>query len=481
MKKFFIAAALILGISGGLYAQHLPLNNQYLVNRFSLSPSYAGTDDDVMAFLGYRKQWVDFKGSPVTKMIYLDGKIIDDRVGMGGAIISDQTDIFNYFYAELSYAYHLALNEEHTLSFGLTGKIYENNIDLSRIKAADQNDPVFENKQLFNGTEFNAGASILYQFLGLDVGFSVPFIIENKAKYYLNNSVENKLISRHYVAHASYDFDIQEKWQLTPYFVSRWTEMSPLNYDIALLAKYMHKYWLGLTYRKNSEMGVHFGLKLSNSLLMNYTYEFAAGGDGVLSHSEGNHEFALGININRVVEKEPVKEPIVTPPVDTTKKVKEEVVQKEKEVNEELLKEIKMLHDRLVDIEMELGNLKAAYDQLEQQQVDNTEKIEQKEEFVRKEKELKEEMQDIQGQLNKLSEGYYVVIESFKYRENAKRAQKIWKDRGYEASIVYNDDRDWYYIFLNRYNSYMEASQKRNELTTKGIDSWIFISPKKTR
>ena len=132
MKKLTLLSALILGICGCLHAQHLPLSNQYLINKFSLAPAFAGTSQTINLFTGYRNQWAGVKGTPITKMINISAPI-GDNVGFGGEIIADQEGYFTRLYGSVTYAYHVKLTEDHRLGFGLTGRVFEHSIDLTKI------------------------------------------------------------------------------------------------------------------------------------------------------------------------------------------------------------------------------------------------------------------------------------------------------------------------------------------------------------
>ena len=100
-KRIFLI--LIAGVTtANLWTQTLPLTNQYLVNRYVLSPSYAGLDDGVKIFASYRDQWVDFKGAPVTKIVNIHSPV-GNNIGVGGQIISDREGIFERLFGTLSY------------------------------------------------------------------------------------------------------------------------------------------------------------------------------------------------------------------------------------------------------------------------------------------------------------------------------------------------------------------------------------------
>jgi len=99
-------------------AQQIPNSNQYLVNRYLLSPSYAGYDKQSKIFIGYRNAWSGFEGAPKTSMIsaFLPAT---DKVWLGAQIISDKAGVFDNLYAQFSYTYHLEVGYDQMIYFGM--------------------------------------------------------------------------------------------------------------------------------------------------------------------------------------------------------------------------------------------------------------------------------------------------------------------------------------------------------------------------
>ena len=65
-----------------------------------------------------------------------------------------------------------------------------------------------------------------------------------------------------------------------------------LGSPIAFLIRNDDKYWFGALLRRGGVFGLNFGLTLAESLILNYSYEFSA--KGILSKSDGTHEFSIG-------------------------------------------------------------------------------------------------------------------------------------------------------------------------------------------
>ena len=469
MKKVFVLIIAVYSFSLTVNAQRLPESEQYLINKFALSPSYAGLSD-IGVFAGFRKQWTDISGSPTSKFININGPLSNKKVGVGATIISDETDIFTHFFASLSYAYHLKIAEDHTLSFGISAAAFESRIDLTKIVTETPifNDPIIAAKQSFSETVFNAGASLLYTFKGLNVGVNVPILFDSKSLYNRENKIDEFMLTRHYIGHASMDINAGSTIMVVPYVIVKATDYSPLDYQISALIKYNKQVWLGAGYRSDGGMGISAGFILSNQFIMNYTYEFM--GKGILGKSSGTHDINLGIYFGKEIKKlkenqlaiEAKTDSVATVSnnlkKDVTTVAKDQQQNKNEHVNYD--SQLEVLQQRLNDAELELGNLKNKYSGIE---------LDQKKQVINKEiKDIESDLQDMGGQ-------FFVIVESFKFKENAEKALGIWKTKGIDVNMAFNETRQWYYIYVGKFLSYDEASKLKAKLAEKNIQNWIYL------
>ncbi|NLJ08130.1 MAG: PorP/SprF family type IX secretion system membrane protein [Sphingobacteriales bacterium] len=464
MKNIGISLFFLLVAGTMVFGQSLPLTNQYLINKYSLSPSYAGSGDLVNIFAGYRNQWTGIKGAPLTRRLSISSPLWPN-VGVGGEVISDQAGFFNRLYLSLSYAYHLKLADEHTLSFGLAGKFIEHSIDLTNSVIDDINDPIIQNRITQSESAFNAGASLLYQFKGLNIGAASPFIMRNKSRYNYENNIDQYLLQRHFLFHASYDFIINDNFGIEPFAIFRLTQYAPVNYEFAALFKYKGQYWLGASYRREGALGISAGLNLNNLMVLNYTYELL-GTNKMTGYSNGTHEINLGVFIGKGIKK--MKKDILnlTEKSDSLAKVAATTQNDLKKAKEEHAKDkekmtakLDLLQQRLEELELEMANVKTL---AEEQQAS-------------KQKEIDEELADIEKKLKEVGGQFFVVVEAFKIPENARKAIELWALKGLEVKMIYNEVRDFYYIYVGKYATYNDALKVKNTLKENGIFGWIYL------
>lgn len=275
-------------------AQQMTLHNQYLVNPYTISPAMAGYNFRSQVFIGYRKQWANIPESPQTSFASIVLPSFK-RVWLGLSVISDQTSIYKYFKASLSYTYELPITENHFFRFSLWGNLHQNTINLENVHVADADDPLLRNKSRLVGTALNAGAGFVYQNRRLVLGLSVPDVFVNKDKYAVDSDKNLLVIERRLLAFGYYKYYLSDKWMIRPGMIYRTTKNSPASYDIFAVFKYMNTYWVGLIYRKESIIGISIGGHLLNDFTLNYSYEFM--NNGFAGYTSGTHEITIGFNL----------------------------------------------------------------------------------------------------------------------------------------------------------------------------------------
>ena len=112
-------------MSVAVLGQQLSLTNQYHINPFSLSPAFAGHNNNTEIFLDYRNSWGGIDGAPEVSNMNINGKLMEN-MGIGGTIINDRIGIFRTVNASLAYAYQYKLAQDRALRFGLGSWDFQN-------------------------------------------------------------------------------------------------------------------------------------------------------------------------------------------------------------------------------------------------------------------------------------------------------------------------------------------------------------------
>jgi len=349
-------------ICQSVIAQQLPINNQSFINRYSLSPAFAGLNGNIESFLGYRQNWVGVEGAPKTQSIDINGPLSAGKMGYGVTVTADQTGNMRHFYSDFTFAYHLQMGSDMNLSFGLTPKIYRNQIDLAQVKSfGNQQDPLLQNNSALVGTNFDLGINVLFSMQNLFVGLIVPRTIGMKMNY--KESSAKYSVQRQYGAHLSYIIN-SGNMTIEPMVVVRKTQNSPLNYEAAVMANFNKRIWANLAYHAGSIIGIGAGMALGERMIINYTYELGIG--GINSKSSGTHEISMGFLIKPADQR---KEPTIFPPSEEKKeedtKMNEEVEKRLKKVETDLKNEIATRDKQIKDLDGRLKKLEKNIDDVD--------------------------------------------------------------------------------------------------------------------
>jgi len=308
MKNYRLFAALFVLQSAicnlqSAIAQQLPLTNQYTVNKFSLSPAYAGTGDGFQVFGTYRNEWMGISGAPQTKIISADGMVCKN-MGLGGSISSVEAGIFRNQSASFSYAYHAKLGATQTLSFGLSLGLLESHVDVTSPGA--QADPVAINNQNVNSLVLDGGFGILYRCKNFSAGISLPRMISSKIKDADGKTVYT--LASHQNINLGYKYSFNNDWSIDPIVKISEVQMqnASLFYEIAIPVIYKQKAWLVPIYKKTC-MALGIGGMPYSNFIAQYTYEFSS--NGMMGQSSGTHEITIGWRMTASKKKSDVPAP----------------------------------------------------------------------------------------------------------------------------------------------------------------------------
>ncbi|TAL58054.1 MAG: type IX secretion system membrane protein PorP/SprF [Bacteroidetes bacterium] len=288
LSKFILVALFLppFGRVGVGLAQQLPLSNQYTINKFSLSPAYAGTGEAFEVFGSYRNEWMNIAGAPESKMVSANG-IICKNMGLGGTLSSQQAGIFQDLSASASYAYHVKLADKNFLSFGVGLGLLESRVNIAGSTA--QSDPIAANNADVNALVMDAGFGILYRFKALHTAITIPRMISSQIKDVNGNTVYTLAMQQGF--NIGYKYPINNDWAIDPVIKISMVKDASMFYELAIPVVYKNKIWIAPFYKK-TDMALAVGGSPYSNLMVNYAYEFSS--KGIMGESGGTHEIALG-------------------------------------------------------------------------------------------------------------------------------------------------------------------------------------------
>lgn len=233
-------------------AQQLPEFSQYIFNGVNINPAYAGYKYAGYVQTTYKSRWNDFPGSPKTFSLTGDFSINDDRMGVGGSVMTDRlgpTSITNLLFI---YSYNLQLGSDSYLRFGASGGGAQYMIDGDMLEYNDPDDPSLPQGRitLFTPT-FNSG--LFFHTGGFYAGISAFNLVGKKAL--LKEDIALGFHDIHYFFTMGGMLDLSNSVQLMPSFLIREIRGAPTSVDLNAMFRFNDRFMIGGSYRSAYAIG----------------------------------------------------------------------------------------------------------------------------------------------------------------------------------------------------------------------------------
>jgi type IX secretion system PorP/SprF family membrane protein len=252
--------------NGWVYAQQEPHFTQYMFNRLSYNPGYAGSNGAMCITGFFREQWMGLQltdngqnssaSKGETMNLSFDMPINVLHGGIGATLISDKIGFYDNTYVKLDYAYRVQLPTGN-LAIGIEAQLFNASFDNSNLIGSSQFGEDDEVKSNTDPLLTNLEKEDMLFDLGLGVYYQVP------GKVYLGAAVSKLLGTksdklkwndrRFYYILAGYEWIIPDypSWRLLPSALLKtdFASSSAFQLDASLLAEYEHRFWGGLSYR----------------------------------------------------------------------------------------------------------------------------------------------------------------------------------------------------------------------------------------
>jgi len=297
MRIFFHIILLILSVQTVVFAQELPLNSQIFLNPYYYNPAYAGFEDRPAFYVYRRQQWTGIEGAPVTTGFNFH-TIFNEKVNFGLNIMNDERSILNTTRALITFGYRASFDEFHYLSFGLSGGVGFNSIDLDAI---DPDDPAILDA-LDNNLFLDGNAGFNYYNKGFNLGLSLPKIF--KTKTISNTSFTPGEINplNDAILMTSYRWEISEdKFALEPHFIYYYNKDLTGQFEAIGLVHLMNVFWIGASYRQDYGTTGFVGLNIKDNFKFGYAYEFF--NVQPTTFDNGTHDIQLALIIGEKKKK----------------------------------------------------------------------------------------------------------------------------------------------------------------------------------
>jgi len=306
-KRIIIVSAFFLIAIRSFSQDALLFANSYL-NPFIINPAITGSEIYPQADLAANKQWLAFPNSPGTYSLAAHARIgffdfydpkgfvnkgpldLKDRIGLGGAVFRDNNGPLSTTSIILSYAYHIPINIDSRLSFGMSllGSFYS--INTSMLKPDQLNDPY-----LFagNGNSFRAnfGFGAFYYSPAYFAGISASKLLPDVTN--VNGQLKEQ---PGFFVIGGYKF-LKDNSNLTIEPSVTIKKFASQNLAADLHAKFYIRRlnWIAVSYSTTKNVNFMFGLHLYKMVYIAYNYGYTV--SKIASYNYGSHEIHLGINL----------------------------------------------------------------------------------------------------------------------------------------------------------------------------------------
>ncbi|MCZ4222518.1 PorP/SprF family type IX secretion system membrane protein [Pedobacter rhodius] len=325
--KIFIALCFYLSFFLYTAAQQKPQYTQYVLNNYLLNPALSGVENYTDVKLGYRQQWAGLADAPKTAFVsahwalgseYLwsnalsfDEKGNDPRSrsyqqyytaspahhGVGFSAVNDKAGQLTTTAFNLSYAYHLILNDKLNMSVGIAGGFTRIGIDANRLLLENPNDPSLGNA-IESQFKPDVSAGIWLYGSRFFSGISVQQLRPQQLSFSDDGNYNQGKQVPHFFLTGGYKLYVSEDMHLIPSVMVKAVQGVPLSVDANLKLGLKDKVWIGAGYRNQDAVTVMAGVNVSSLINVTYAYDFTT--SGLNQVSTGSHEIVLGFLLNNV-------------------------------------------------------------------------------------------------------------------------------------------------------------------------------------
>ena len=275
------------------YGQQDPMYSMYMFNGLSVNPAYAGSRDRVSMTALYRHQWTGLEGAPKTAVLVAHGPLLNDNLGIGLSIVSDNISIFNTISITASYAYRIKIKDHGRLALGMSATFRNDRARWGNLTLQDETDVAFTEANQ-NVMSPNFGAGVYYQSERFYVGVSVPHFLNNS----LSENVTVEGVSntarqwKHYFYTAGAIFKISNNVKIKPSVLFKQVQNAPFQADLNVAFVLKEALMLGVSYRTGDAVVGMLEYQFKKGLRVGYAYDATL--TELRNYSGGSHEILVG-------------------------------------------------------------------------------------------------------------------------------------------------------------------------------------------
>lgn len=273
MRKIVIISLILVSclLEQRAIGQDLPLYSQKLTNSFIYNPSVAGNSKGSLT-LSHRKFWSGLDDASSSNLLSFHLPFAYDKFGAGLNLFSEKVGIYDRTYISGAFAYHIRINDNNSLSMGVSAEYNNFQINGTRLDVRDEGDQILSGNDVAqSNTDFSFGLS--YNSRYFETGFAV-----NRLNTGLGINGEGSQLSEFYSAYLSGKLPLSgDKHMLEPIFTYRQLSTESNQFDAGLYYTFNDAITIGGGYRSGAQFTATAALRFANKFLIGYSYESFSG------------------------------------------------------------------------------------------------------------------------------------------------------------------------------------------------------------
>lgn len=252
MSKFYLFL-LVAILPLALHGQQEHQYTQFMYNKLSYNPAYAGIRGVPTMTAVYRNQWYKMDGAPRSAMISMHAPVFTQRVGVGGFLSHNSIGLHSDVQLAATYSYNIVAADNFSLRVGVSGNLRVLSLNFSEATPLTAYDPSLDDKRM-NDAYANFGAGIYGTFQErLYFGFSVPRIVRNNIGINTDPMITSARESRHFYGTTGGIIPVAKGLNLLPAVLVKYVKNAPIDVDVTLNIEIMEKVTTGVAYRAGGD------------------------------------------------------------------------------------------------------------------------------------------------------------------------------------------------------------------------------------
>ena len=297
MKNFILYFVLFL-ICDFSFAQQLPQFTSYQLSPFLYNPAYAGVDETTQLNAVIRSQWDGVREAPQSDVLSGYGLLRNENMSLGATAFKDVAGADSRRGINLSYAYHLILKNNTSLSLGLSAGFLQYRLDHTIINPYDDGDPIFNAPVLSSVVPTATFGAYLYSD-NFYASIALPQLLSssfNLNDEYNDIDLIKGGLTNHIFVGGGYIMDLNEKFKIEPSILFMLSTPAPVNIEFMSKIFYKDLLWTALSYRLNDAACMYLGVNINDHFYIAYAHDFVT--SELSTVTSGTNEFKLGFRFN---------------------------------------------------------------------------------------------------------------------------------------------------------------------------------------